>query len=378
MPTPPAVNIQSPIPTDQAGLGWTSQGWLPQMSAYQRSCSGVSQAVSAAVSIAGLEWYYPCYANNNNVQINLPAAAAQWQKAYVFKKTDNTSHTVTIAPNGVIPDTIDNNLTLVMTKQYETVYIISDGVSNWNVILHALPGLVTGVPSPTIYTSGSGNFTTSGTTTLIKVVLQAAGGNGGAAGNANTKNGGGGGAGEYAEFIIPVAASTNYAYSVGAVGATTTFTVGRVVYTVNFGVSAASVSVGSTGGGAGGGRSGPAGGAAGAGGVAGSAAVSEGALGEAGAQSGASGGGGTTNAADSGGVGGGSLTFPGGTTTVASGGGGASSFFGPGGNSGPTNTAGTNAVSTAYGAGGGGGSGGAGSFGGGTGTGGCIIIIPLN
>lgn len=388
MTAPPAIKTQVPLPGDAPGLGYSSQTWLPQVQAYQNAESGLVSAQTASFTV-GLNMFYPVDATAGNLVVTLPKATAQWRKPYVIKKIDSSANTITITADTTVPDKIDGAATVVISLQYHTVYIVSDGVKNWWLVQNIVPTPVTNIPGPTIYTTGSGNFTTSATTTLIKVVLQAAGGNGGSSQNLTEKACGGGGSGEYAEYIIPVSANTAYSYAVGAVGANTTFNVGSVVYTAAFGVSGVNGSGGvSQAGGAGGGRSGPAGGGIGNPGAPGASGVSEGAAGETGAISGASGGGATTTAAAAGGKGGANGSFNGGLGGAGSffnGGGGAASFFGPGGTGGAgtastTGAVGGNAISTAYGAGGGGAAGGTGSgvLAGGTGTGGCIIIIPLD
>lgn len=238
------------------------------------------------------------------------------------------------------------------------------------------------IPAPTVLTSGSGNFTTSATTTLIRVALQGPGGTGWTRTGGDTANGSGGGSGEYCEYLIPVAINTAYAYVVGTAGNATTLTVGSVVYSADFGKNALI-----TQGGAGGGNLGPGGGTQGASGGVGLPSVAEGSVGDCGAFSGASGGGPTTAAGGTSGHGGACGTFLGGVSGAGSfgnGGGGAASRFGPGGNGGQGTSAtaggnGNSPVAGAYGAGGGGNGGGSVTSGNGAvGIGGVIIIIPLN
>lgn len=68
-------------------------------------------------------------ASGGNSTVNLPAASANAQ--ITIKKTDATANTVTIDGNGA--ETIDGGLTAVLTTQYESITLISDG-SNWFII----------------------------------------------------------------------------------------------------------------------------------------------------------------------------------------------------------------------------------------------------
>lgn len=62
------------------------------------------------------------------VTISLPPAAAMLDKVYHIKKIGSTGN-VTTDPDG--SETIDESATLVMTTQYDSIMIISDGVEWW-------------------------------------------------------------------------------------------------------------------------------------------------------------------------------------------------------------------------------------------------------
>lgn len=73
-----------------------------------------------------------CNASSAAIIVNLGRSAAFVPGTiYIIKKTDSSVNTVTVDPNG--SETIDGAATYVLTLQYQTVTIISDG-SNWHII----------------------------------------------------------------------------------------------------------------------------------------------------------------------------------------------------------------------------------------------------
>src|SRR5208282_3642984 len=98
--------------------------------------------------------------------------------------------------------------------------------ANFLAIVSALNTPAVPPASPPI-TSGSGNWTSSSTTTAIKIVGSGPGGQGGSGNNE-----GGGGAGEFGEYFVSVSPNTSYSYVIGVQGSgnPTTITINGVVY----------------------------------------------------------------------------------------------------------------------------------------------------
>lgn len=69
-------------------------------------------------------------ASGGDVTVNLPAASGNSGQTILVKKTDSSVNTVTIDGNGT--ETIDGNLTLVISNQYDSYELVSDG-SGWYV-----------------------------------------------------------------------------------------------------------------------------------------------------------------------------------------------------------------------------------------------------
>jgi len=70
-------------------------------------------------------------ATATNVKINLPAASTHPSKVYWIKKTDSSGHSVTIDGNDA--ETIDGELTIALTLQYQYIMIICDG-TEWHIL----------------------------------------------------------------------------------------------------------------------------------------------------------------------------------------------------------------------------------------------------
>lgn len=68
--------------------------------------------------------------SGGNITFALPTAVGNDGKAYVFKKIDSTSNTVTLDPDGT--ETIDGELTLIIENQWDSFSIASNG-ANWYI-----------------------------------------------------------------------------------------------------------------------------------------------------------------------------------------------------------------------------------------------------
>lgn len=72
-----------------------------------------------------------CDATSGSITITLPAAAASSGKVFYIKKTNSNANAVTIDGNS--SETIDGDLTQIITTQYDSVTVVCDGVA-WYVI----------------------------------------------------------------------------------------------------------------------------------------------------------------------------------------------------------------------------------------------------
>lgn len=281
---------------------------------------------------------------------NLPAASSVTNGFLVIvKKTDSSANAATVTPNGM--DTIDGAASFAVSVQYGYVALVSDHVSNWNIVSQstvAVTGVVKTVKQQ-VFASG-GTYTPA--TGMLYAQVEVLGGGGGGGGATGTgAQGGGGGAGSYSRSIV----------SAATMGSSQTVTVGAA--------GVAGISSGGTGG---------TGGAS----SVGSIVTANGGLGGAGSSSeslvagGAGGAAGTGTVAIAGATGGQASGIPNSGHTPT-GGNGANSIYGGGGPAaaGDLGLAGLSA--TGKGAGGGGGwvaNGGAGAQTGGAGTIGIVII----
>ncbi len=76
-------------------------------------------------------YFYPVDATAGAVNVTLPKCTLSLGKKYVIKKTDASANTVTILADTSTPDLIDGAASKILTNQYDTIFIESDGVSNW-------------------------------------------------------------------------------------------------------------------------------------------------------------------------------------------------------------------------------------------------------
>jgi len=155
-----------------------------------------------------------CDATSANIEITLLSAATAGSGFnLIVKKTDASTHTVTITPDG--SETIDGKTSQTITLQNEARVLVSDG-TNWQ--------LTSTVPvTDVIKTVKAKAFATSGTYTPSAGMaycwvrlIGGGGGGGGVAGGTATAGAGGGGSGGYTEGV----------YSAATVGASQTVTIG--------------------------------------------------------------------------------------------------------------------------------------------------------
>lgn len=88
------------------------------------------QVSDSPYTVLALDRTLLCYASGGNITANLPAANTVSGKELIFKKTDLTANTVTIDGNSA--ETIDEAATAVITTQWTTRSIQSDG-SGWYI-----------------------------------------------------------------------------------------------------------------------------------------------------------------------------------------------------------------------------------------------------
>jgi hypothetical protein len=97
----------------------------------------------------------PCNATGGAFTVTLYTAIGNSGRKITVKKTDSSFNAVTIDANST--ETIDGALTLLLSTQYESVTLVSDG-SNWHVEVRRIPSA---------FTSYTPTFTGWGTATSI-------------------------------------------------------------------------------------------------------------------------------------------------------------------------------------------------------------------
>ncbi|MHB8739380.1 MAG: hypothetical protein ACYC9D_12450 [Candidatus Dormibacteria bacterium] len=116
----------------------------------------------------GNNFFYPCNATSAAFTVTLPAAKNNIGKKYVVKKTDSSVNAVTVGVTG--SDTIDGATTYILGSQYSSLYVESDGISNWWIVSEGISPqkIGIGVVTPATYTldvNGTINIPFGGTIT---------------------------------------------------------------------------------------------------------------------------------------------------------------------------------------------------------------------
>lgn len=76
-------------------------------------------------------YFYPCDATAGNITVKLPVVASTEGKTYLFTKIDSSANTITLDVVG--SDTIDGASNIVLSTQWTTVELYSNGVGTWIV-----------------------------------------------------------------------------------------------------------------------------------------------------------------------------------------------------------------------------------------------------
>jgi hypothetical protein len=90
----------------------------------------VLASVTATGSVAAGTDFEVIDATSGAVTRTLPAASAISGRRIIFKKTDSGSNAVTIARAG--SDTIDGGTSATIDFQYQSITLVSNGVSAWH------------------------------------------------------------------------------------------------------------------------------------------------------------------------------------------------------------------------------------------------------
>ena len=88
-------------------------------------------AKTGAYTATATDEVITCDATSAAFTITLPAVAGITGKPYTIKKTDSSGNIVTI--DGNASETIDGATTYLLSSQYDTLPIVSDG-SNWHIL----------------------------------------------------------------------------------------------------------------------------------------------------------------------------------------------------------------------------------------------------
>ena len=120
IPTAPPTPVTGLLWLDTAASGLTGSGSvLPLVTITTNTSLTLSNVVILADAVSG------------GILITLPTTAGDVGRNYSIKKIDSTANLVTIS--GINSETIDDGITSILTVQYESLPIVTDGTS-WFIL----------------------------------------------------------------------------------------------------------------------------------------------------------------------------------------------------------------------------------------------------
>lgn len=124
------ISSLPPKPMNDDNLQRPTNSWLRQVYSWIKKITwpDVSQTASFTASQS---YFYPVDATSGSITVTLPLASTMLGKQYMIKKMDASANTVVVVRTG--SDTIDGATSVTLTNQYNSLTVISDGISKWNL-----------------------------------------------------------------------------------------------------------------------------------------------------------------------------------------------------------------------------------------------------
>jgi len=141
------------VPLATATARGTITSYFPTI---QSAVDVLSNASASATTTDGYLLYEVTITNSSNQTLTLAAASANTGRIALVKKLGGGTGTLTIQKAG--SDSIDGASTYILTSQYDSVMLVSDGVSSWDVITE--PVVVPGTQSGSVSKNGLPGNTT--------------------------------------------------------------------------------------------------------------------------------------------------------------------------------------------------------------------------
>jgi hypothetical protein len=94
---------------------------------------GAYRSVSATGNVVSGDYFLICNAAGGSITLTLPPAALVPGRIYVFKRINSGANTVTV--DAYASETIDGALTHVLSPQWNSITIMSDGTA-WYITSH--------------------------------------------------------------------------------------------------------------------------------------------------------------------------------------------------------------------------------------------------
>jgi len=110
-------------------LGTTSLRWATTYT--DGIATNVETFTAASDALDALNNVCLCDCTSNAITLALPAPVAGLQ--YHIKKIDSTANTVSVEPDDPGPELIDGAVSAIISTQYDSITVVSDG-SNWWIV----------------------------------------------------------------------------------------------------------------------------------------------------------------------------------------------------------------------------------------------------
>ena len=89
---------------------------------------GITTKTSSYTATAN-DYIIICDAKSHGFVVSLPTASSNIGRIYYVKKVDSSQNTITVNPEGA--EEVDDGATAVITTQFETITVTSDGLNWW-------------------------------------------------------------------------------------------------------------------------------------------------------------------------------------------------------------------------------------------------------
>ncbi len=135
------MNFLDPVPNNSGddSIPDTLWRWLKKVWLWAKGEVNVSPWTTVGTLVPSDDYYYPISRTGSNVTVTLPLCVNKPSKKYLFKNIA-TGSVVTINCQSV--DTIDGAASVVLSEQFQSIELVSDGTNLWSIIGTGTGGMI--------------------------------------------------------------------------------------------------------------------------------------------------------------------------------------------------------------------------------------------